>query len=119
VAVRCFLALKQLYPDRKYWINDLYFELYKFWEYTQKDLQDVINQVNTWKKDFENGKELHKYLGANISSFDDLKKSKCLFCIQQNYIFRHNRSRRIFRASLSKTIYGKQYSTIGTSEKCC
>ncbi len=33
-----FLALKQLYPDRKYWINDLYFELYKFWEYTQKDL---------------------------------------------------------------------------------
>lgn len=47
-----FLALKQLYPDRKYWINDLYFELYKFWEYTQKDLQSIINQVNSWKKEF-------------------------------------------------------------------
>lgn len=74
-----FLALKQLYPDRKYWINDLYFELYKFWEYTQKDLQSVINQVNSWKKEFQNGKELHKFLGENIDSFDDLKKASAFF----------------------------------------
>ncbi|MCS7004333.1 MAG: DNA adenine methylase [Cytophagales bacterium] len=74
-----FLALKQLYPDRKYWINDLYFELYKFWEYTQKDLQGVINQVNAWKKEFGNGKELHKFLSENISSFDDLKKASAFF----------------------------------------
>lgn len=74
-----FLALKQLYPDRKYWINDLYFELYKFWEYTQKDLQSVVNQVNAWKKEFHNGKELHKFLGENIGSFDDLKKASAFF----------------------------------------
>jgi DNA adenine methylase len=74
-----FLALKQLYPDRKYWINDLYFELYKFWEYTQKDLQSVINQVNTWKKEFHNGKELYKFLSENIGSFDDLKKASAFF----------------------------------------
>ncbi len=74
-----FLALKQLYPDRKYWINDLYFELYKFWEYTQKDLQSVINQVNIWKKEFQNGKELHRFLCENMSSFDDLKKASAFF----------------------------------------
>jgi DNA adenine methylase len=74
-----FLALKQLYPDRKYWINDLYFELYKFWEYAQKDLESVVNQVNSWKKDFKDGKELHKFLCENISSFDELKKASAFF----------------------------------------
>jgi DNA adenine methylase len=74
-----FLALKQLYPDRKYWINDLYFELYKFWEYTQKDLQSVVNQVNNWKRGFENGKELHKFLGENMNSFDDIKRASAFF----------------------------------------
>ncbi len=74
-----FLTLKQLYPDRKYWINDLYSALYKFWEYAQKDLQSIVNQVNTWKKEFQNGKELHKFLGENISNFDDLKKASAFF----------------------------------------
>jgi DNA adenine methylase len=74
-----FLAVKQRYPDRKYWINDLYLELYKFWEYVQKDIESVVNQVNTWKKEFENGKELHKFLGENMSSFDDIKKASAFF----------------------------------------
>jgi DNA adenine methylase len=29
-----FLTLKQLFSDRKYWINNLYLELYKFREYS-------------------------------------------------------------------------------------
>jgi DNA adenine methylase len=74
-----FLTLKQLYPERKYWINDLYFELYTFWEYTQKDLQSVVNQVITWKNEFQNGKELHKFLGKNIPQFDNLKKAAAFF----------------------------------------
>ncbi len=74
-----FLTLKQLYPDKKFWINDLYFELYKFWEYVQKDLESVINQVNTWKKEYQNGKELHQFLGKNIADFDDIKKASAFF----------------------------------------
>ncbi len=74
-----FLALKQLYPDRKYWINDLYFELYKFWEYVQKDLQSVVNQVNNWKREFEDGKELYRFLSENMDSFDDVQKASAFF----------------------------------------
>ncbi len=74
-----FLTLKQMYPDRKYWINDLYFSLYKFWEYTQKDLQGVVNQVNIWKNEFTNGKELYKFLGENMADFDDIKKASAFF----------------------------------------
>jgi DNA adenine methylase len=74
-----FLTLKQLYPDRKYWVNDLYFELYKFWEYVQKDLESVVNQVNTWKTEFTNGKELHLFLKENIGCFDNIKKASAFF----------------------------------------
>ncbi len=74
-----FLTLKQLYPDRKFWINDLYFELYKFWEYVQKDLESIINQVNTWKNEYQNGKELHQFLTKNIAGFDDIKRASAFF----------------------------------------
>ncbi len=74
-----FLALKQLYPDRKYWINDLYLQLYKFWEYAQKDMQGLINQIHIWKTAFQDGKALYTFLEENISSFDDLQKAGAFF----------------------------------------
>lgn len=74
-----FLALKQLYPNKKYWINDLYFELYKFWECTQIDLNSVVEQVSVWKSKFANGKELYRYLGENINDFDGIGKASAFF----------------------------------------
>lgn len=74
-----FLHLKQLYPQKKYWINDLYFELSKFWEYAQKDLESVVNQVIMWKNEFTEGKVLHRFLIENIENFDDLKKASAFF----------------------------------------
>ena len=40
-----FIRAKQCFPDKKFWINDLYFELYKFWEMSQKTLQQLTTQV--------------------------------------------------------------------------
>jgi DNA adenine methylase len=74
-----FLTLKQIYPDRKYWINDLYPELYKFWEYAQKDMQGLIHQIHIWKTAFQNGKALYTFLEENISGFDDLKRAGAFF----------------------------------------
>ena len=33
-----FIYAKQKFKDNKFWINDLYFDLYKFWEVSQKDI---------------------------------------------------------------------------------
>jgi DNA adenine methylase len=74
-----FIHLKQLFPKRKFWINDLYTELYKFWQVSQTDLRNVIKQVETWKSEFQNGKELHKFLAENIASFDDLQTASAFF----------------------------------------
>jgi DNA adenine methylase len=74
-----FIHLKQLFPNRKFWINDLYTELYKFWQVSQTDLESVVKQVETWKKEFQNGKELHKFLAENIASFNDLQTASTFF----------------------------------------
>jgi DNA adenine methylase len=74
-----FIHLKQIFPNRKFWINDLYTELYKFWQVSQTDLESIVKQVETWKKEFQNGRELHKFLAENIVSFNDLQTAAAFF----------------------------------------
>ncbi|NLP58490.1 DNA adenine methylase [Lutibacter sp. B1] len=74
-----FVYLKQKYPNRTYWINDLYSNLYHFWKQTQENLDELIEQVYNWRNDFKNGKELHRYLLDNIDTFDELKKASAFF----------------------------------------
>jgi len=74
-----FVYLKQRYPHKTYWINDLYANLYHFWLHTQKNVDELIKQVQLWKNKFDNGKDLHKYLLANIEQFGDLKKGAAFF----------------------------------------
>ncbi|MCP5495115.1 MAG: DNA adenine methylase [Leptospiraceae bacterium] len=74
-----FIYLKQKYPNRKYWINDLYFQLYTFWNMCQKDLDSVIKKVLEWRTQFPNGKELHKFLNENIQRFNDIEIASAFF----------------------------------------
>lgn len=74
-----FIYLKQKYPNRNYWINDLYVPLYKFWKMCQKNIDSVIKQIWEWKRNYNEGKELHKYLTENISSFNDIEKASAFF----------------------------------------
>ena len=74
-----FIHLKQKFPNRNYWVNDVYYELYTFWKNCQIDVEAVIKQVEQWRQTFETGKELHKYLQENIASFDDLHKAAAFF----------------------------------------
>jgi len=74
-----FIYLKQLFPKRRFWINDLYTNLFYFWVYCQQDLQGLINQVKQWKLEFNEGKELYKFLNNNINSFSKLEKASAFF----------------------------------------
>ncbi len=74
-----FIYTKQRYPNKKYWINDLYFELYKFWEMTQKDVDALIDKVYEWRNLFPVGKELHKFLNENLANFNDLERGAAFF----------------------------------------
>lgn len=74
-----FIALKQLYPNRKYWINDLYFELYNFWNCAQKDLDAMLRQIWKWKQEFKDGKALHQFIRQNIDKFENLERASAFF----------------------------------------
>jgi len=74
-----FVYLKQLFPDKKYWINDLYSELYLFWKTAQTDVNSLTKKVYEWRNLYKNGKDLYKYLNENMKSFNDLEKAAAFF----------------------------------------
>lgn len=74
-----YIHFKQKYPNKKFWINDLYPGLFKFWEMCQKDVNSVVYQVLEWKSKFPNGKELHKFLTENVSKFNDTERASAFF----------------------------------------
>lgn len=74
-----FLYAKQQHPNKSFWINDLYFELFKFWEMAQKDINNLIKQIYQWRKSFPIGKELHRFLNENLAYFNDLERAAAFF----------------------------------------
>lgn len=74
-----FIYTKQRFPSKKFWVNDLYYELYKFWEMTQKDVDALIEKIYEWKNKFPNGKELYNFLNDNLNGFNDLERAAAFF----------------------------------------
>jgi DNA adenine methylase len=74
-----FINLKQILPNRKYWINDIYKNLYYFWKHLQKNPEKLIQSIIDLKKRFKDGKELHRFLIENIEEFDELNKATAFF----------------------------------------
>ena len=74
-----FVSVKQRFPNKKYWINDLYSELYKFWKMTQKDVDGVVAKVYEWKNKYTIGKELYQFLNEHHGNFNDLERAAAFF----------------------------------------
>ncbi len=74
-----FIHTKQKFPNRTYWINDLYFELYKFWETTQKDINSLLDKIYEWREAFPVGKKLYLFLNENLTGFDDVERAAAFF----------------------------------------
>lgn len=70
-----FVYLKQLYPDKSFWINDIYENLYHFWNECKDNSDLLIQHIREFRSQFPDGKDLHKYLLNNIDSFDNTKKA--------------------------------------------
>ena len=74
-----FVRLKQLNPTAKFWINDAYFELFKFWQQTQIDADALRDKIFELKNQFPNGKELYQNLKNNRNDFNDLETASAFF----------------------------------------
>lgn len=74
-----FIYLKQKYPEKIFWINDIYIILFHFWCMCRDNPNKLISQIREWKNEFTEGKELHRFLINNIDKFDPLKKAAGFF----------------------------------------
>lgn len=74
-----FVYLKQKFPNKIFWINDIYENLYHFWKQTQENPEQLINCIQFWRDNYDNGKELHRHLLNNINNFDELNKAGAFF----------------------------------------
>jgi DNA adenine methylase len=78
-----FIHCRQNFPDKKFWINDIYVKLFKFWQMAQKDMEGLINQIWIWRRKFKNGRVLHRFLLDNISEFSDLEIGAAFFILNR------------------------------------
>jgi len=60
-------------------INDIYFDLYKFWDVTQNQIDKLIEQIYFWRNKFSDGKELHRFLIENKQNFNDIEIASSFF----------------------------------------
>lgn len=74
-----FIYAKQKYPNKKFWVNDIYLELFKFWEMTQKDVSALIEKIHNWKSEFSEGRDLFRFLNNNLQGFNDLERAAAFF----------------------------------------
>lgn len=74
-----FIYLRQKFPDKKFWINDIYSDLAIFWQQMQANSAAVILQIQYWKSHFQNGKELHQFLRENKDDFDEINLAAAFF----------------------------------------
>lgn len=78
-----FIYLKQTYPNKKFWINDIYKNLYHFWKQAQQNPKKLIEQIQYWKDNVRDGKKLYKYLSENIDSFDKINGAAAFFVLNR------------------------------------
>lgn len=57
-----FIYLKQKFPDKKFWINDLNPDVFCFWKAAQLHNEELVSLVYNYKKNNKVGKELFRNL---------------------------------------------------------
>lgn len=78
-----FLHCKQMFPDKKYWINDLNPTLFSFWKISQQDINAVIENIYRWRNQYKEGKQLYRFLISSLSSFNNLEMAAAFFIINR------------------------------------
>lgn len=74
-----FIYLKQKYPSKYFWINDIYINLYHFWNECKENPKALIDSILEFRAKYPVGKELHRFLLSNIDSFNNIKKASAFF----------------------------------------
>ena len=78
-----FIAAKNKFPEKSFWINDFYFDVFLFWGCIKDYKDDVINQVKAWKAAYTVGKDLYSFLMDNLMSFNEIERAAAFFVLNR------------------------------------
>jgi len=81
-----FLATKSSNKDKKYWVNDLYYDLFCFWKLVKENPNYLIASVNNYysHKDGVDGKSMYEYCVEGISKkCKDIERATFFFIINR------------------------------------
>ena len=78
-----FFALKQKYPNKKYWINDINLELFCFWKYCKEKPDELISEIKKIKQKYNDGSKLYKYLKLQKEGLTELQRATRFFILNR------------------------------------
>jgi len=80
-----FLAVKQIFGEqvKKYWINDLNFDLYCFWVYAKTDIELLVKEVVKIKQKYTDGRELFNYFKREDLKLSDFERAVRFFILNR------------------------------------
>ncbi len=65
-----FIETKRRFSDKKFWLNDAYFDLFTFWKQVQIDADVLCEKIIDLKNQFPNGKRLYQFLKSNRDNLE-------------------------------------------------
>ncbi|MFM7457179.1 MAG: DNA adenine methylase [bacterium] len=78
-----FIYLKQCFPDRQFWINDLNTDVYCFWKAAQENLAEMLTLIKNFKTE-KDGKALYrKLLEMNLEKLNVTERGARFFILNR------------------------------------
>lgn len=78
-----FLALRQRFPNRKYWINDLNYELYCFWKVAQEWADRLADTLHQLRAETRDGRALFYRLLDRYGQGDEFERAVRFFALNR------------------------------------
>ena len=79
-----FIYLKQLFPQRQFWINDLNQDVYYFWKIAQRENEKLVNRIYNYKEVNSDGRALFKsLLELDLAKLNPLERAARFFVLNR------------------------------------
>lgn len=78
-----FFALKNIFPNKRFWINDLNEDLFLFWKQCNLNVKELSAEIKKIKRDRKDGKELFKELTNSENNFTDFERGVRFFVLNR------------------------------------
>jgi DNA adenine methylase len=78
-----FVEVKQLFPNKHYWINDLNKDLYLFWYFSKTNIKHLVQEITKIKTSTINGRPLFESYKENNVDITDINRVVRFFVLNR------------------------------------